>query len=79
MELAAIEKGGFEHFMLKEMMEIPETIENTMRGRLLPEEGSVKLGGLRDVLTDILAKKRIMITACGSASPPSRSSLWTRR
>ena len=48
-----ISKNGFAHFMLKEMMEIPETIENTLRGRLLPKEGDVKLGGLREVLPDL--------------------------
>ena len=48
--LDEIEKGGFEHFMLKEIFEQPQTIENTMRGRLVVDEGFSKLGGLN--LTD---------------------------
>lgn len=66
-DVEAIQKKGFEHFMLKEMMEIPETIENTLRGRLLRETGDVNLGGLRDVLPRLKETKRIIITACGSA------------
>ena len=44
--LDEIEKGGFDHFMLKEIFEQPQTIQNTMRGRLVVEEGFSKLGGL---------------------------------
>ena len=66
-DIESAQKKGYEHFMLKEMMEIPETIENTLRGRLIPREGTVQLGGLRDVLPQIQNAKRIMITACGSA------------
>ncbi len=71
-DVEAIQKKGFEHFMLKEMMEIPETIENTLRGRLLPDIGSVNLGGLRDTLPQLAKIKRIIITACGSASYAGR-------
>ncbi len=71
-DVEAAQKKGYEHFMLKEMMEIPEAIENTMRGRLLLKEGDVKLGGLRDVLLRLKSAKRIMITACGSASYAGR-------
>lgn len=60
-------KKGYEHFMLKEIMEIPEVLENTMRGRLLPETGEVNLGGLRDVLPRLKEARRIIITGCGSA------------
>ncbi len=65
-DVEAVQKKGFEHFMLKEMMEIPETIENTLRGRLL-ENGNVNLGGLRDILPRLKKTKRIIIAACGSA------------
>lgn len=71
-DVESAQKKGYEHFMLKEMMEIPETIENTLRGRLVPEEGDVRLGGLRDVLPKIRDAKRLMITACGSASYAAR-------
>ena len=71
-DVEAAQKKGYEHFMLKEMMEIPEAIENTLRGRLIPKEGDVKLGGLRDILPRLKQEKRIMITACGSASYAGR-------
>ncbi len=45
-DLDQIEKGGFDHFMLKEIFEQPQTVQNTMRGRLVVEEGLAKLGGL---------------------------------
>src|SRR3989344_2183527 len=63
----AAKKGGYEHFMLKEIMEIPEVIRNTLRGRLVEKEGTVKLGGLNDVLPRLKRVKRIIITGCGSA------------
>jgi len=66
-DLERIERGGFEHFMLKEIFEQPDTVRDAMRGRLLEEEGSAHLGGLRemaDVLDDV---KRIVITACGTS------------
>ncbi|KND47060.1 MAG: glutamine-fructose-6-phosphate transaminase (isomerizing) [Parcubacteria bacterium C7867-004] len=71
-DVEAAQKKGYEHFMLKEMMEIPEAIENTMRGRLLPGVGTVKLGGLESALPDLLSAKRIMLTGCGSASYAAR-------
>src|SRR6478609_4164912 len=66
-DLAKIEKGGHEHFMLKEIFEQPETIQNTMRGHLLEEEGTSRLDGLN--LTDEQLKQfdRIVITACGTS------------
>ncbi|MBY0110729.1 glutamine--fructose-6-phosphate transaminase (isomerizing) [Patescibacteria group bacterium] len=66
-DIESAQKKGYEHFMLKEMMEIPDAIENTLRGRLVPASGEVNLGGLRDVLPRIKNAKRIVITACGSA------------
>ncbi|MFQ5799768.1 MAG: glutamine--fructose-6-phosphate transaminase (isomerizing), partial [Bacteroidota bacterium] len=65
--LEQIEKGGFEHFMLKEIHEQPETIRNGMRGRILEREGRAKLGGLRDVVDKMRKARRIIITACGTS------------
>lgn len=62
-----IQKGGHPHFMLKEIMEEPEAIENTIRGRLIPDEGLAKLGGLTEVVEDLKKTKRIFIGACGTA------------
>lgn len=61
------QKGGYEHFMLKEIMEEPEVMENTLRGRLLPESGGVKLGGLESVAEQLAKIDRIIIVACGTA------------
>ena len=63
----AAQKKGFEHFMLKEIMEIPEVIENSLRGRLVQKEGNAVLGGLRDATTQLKNIRRIIITGCGSA------------
>lgn len=61
------QKGGYEHFMLKEIMEAPEVIENTLRGRLIPKKGLAKLGGLESVAKELEGIERIIIVACGSA------------
>ena len=66
-DLDQIERGGFDHFMLKEIFEQPATIENCMRGRLLPEEGTSKLGGLNMTDDELLAIDNIVITACGTS------------
>lgn len=66
-DLAQIEKGGFSHFMLKEIMEQPETLRNAMRGRVLSEEGNVKLSGLNDVKPLLENAQRIIIAACGTS------------
>ena len=66
-DLEAIERGGFEHFMLKEIFEQPETLRNTMRGRLLEEEGLVKLGGLNLTPEELRAFQSIVITGCGTS------------
>ncbi|CUS79108.1 glutamine--fructose-6-phosphate transaminase [Candidatus Kryptonium thompsonii] len=66
-ELEQIEKGGFPHFMLKEIFEQPESIMNSMRGRVLIEDGDAKLGGLSDVMDKILNAKRFIIAACGTS------------
>ncbi len=61
------EKGGFAHYMLKEIMEQPEVIRNSTRGRILLDEGDVKLGGLEDVRERLREIERIIIIACGTA------------
>jgi glucosamine--fructose-6-phosphate aminotransferase (isomerizing) len=66
-ELDAIEKGGFEHFMMKEIFEQPDSLRNVLRGRLLEEEGVARLGGLRIADQELKQIKRITITACGTS------------
>ncbi len=66
-DLDMIEKGGFAHFMLKEIFEQPTTIENTMRGRLVVEDGFSKLGGLNLTKEELLNIDNIVITACGTS------------
>ena len=66
-DLAQIERGGYAHFMLKEIFEQPATIENTMRGRLLDDEGTSKLGGLNLTDEELLGFTNIVITACGTS------------
>ncbi|MBI4093504.1 glutamine--fructose-6-phosphate transaminase (isomerizing), partial [Candidatus Kaiserbacteria bacterium] len=60
-------KGGHEHFMLKEILEGAEVIENTLRGRLIPGKGLAKLGGLESVAKKLAKIDRIIIVACGTA------------
>lgn len=62
-----VQKGGYDHFMMKEMMEAPEVVRNTLRGRLLVEDGLVKLGGLESVKERLRSIKRIIIVGCGTA------------
>ncbi len=66
-DIDQIEKSGYEHFMLKEIYEQPETIQDAFRGRLLVDQGNVKLGGLRPVLDKLRDAKRIIFTACGTS------------
>ena len=65
--LDEIEKGGFDHFMLKEIFEQPHTIQETMRGRLVVDEGFSKLGGLNLSKEELLAIDQVIITACGTS------------
>jgi glucosamine--fructose-6-phosphate aminotransferase (isomerizing) len=65
--LEEIELGGYAHFMLKEIMEQPEALENCMRGRLDLTEGRIVLGGLNNLARDLVRCKRIIICACGTA------------
>lgn len=66
-DLEAIEKGGHEHFMLKEIFEQPETLRNTLRGRLLEDEAGVKLGGLNLSDEELRAFDNVVISACGTS------------
>ncbi len=66
-DLEQIEKGGYEHFMLKEIHEQPNSLMNAMRGRLLVGEGNAKLGGLEPVMGRLLKAPRFIITACGTS------------
>ena len=65
--LNALEKEGFDHFMLKEIYEQPRSIRDSMRGRLHIEKGMVILGGIRDYEQKIMNAQRIIITACGTS------------
>ena len=66
-DLATIERGGYQHFMLKEICEQPESVRNTLRGRLLEEEGTARLQGLNLNDDDLARIDRIVITACGTS------------
>ncbi|MFA6973781.1 MAG: glutamine--fructose-6-phosphate transaminase (isomerizing) [Parcubacteria group bacterium] len=61
------EKGGFEHFMLKEIFEQPHAIADAIRGRLVAKEGMAKLGGLRDVADRLRSIEKIVIVSCGTS------------
>lgn len=67
MNLEQIEKGGYEHFMLKEIYEQPNVIKDTYRGRLLANKGIVKMAGIEDNLERFLNAERIIIVACGTS------------
>ena len=67
LSLEQIEKGGYEHFMLKEIFEQPRSIHDTMRGRLLVDEGIIKMAGIWDHLERINKAERIIIIACGTS------------
>lgn len=67
MSLEAIEKGGFEHFMLKEIYEQPKAIEDSLRGRMNAQQGWIKLGGLSEYINRIDNAKRFLVTACGTS------------
>lgn len=67
MELEAIEKGGFEHFMLKEIFEQPKSIGDCLRGRLDSKSGRLVLGGIREYANKLVNADRIIIVACGTS------------
>jgi glutamine---fructose-6-phosphate transaminase (isomerizing) len=66
-ELAAIEKGGYDHFMLKEIFEQPQTIFDSLRGRLDAKHGTLTMGGMREYAEILSNAKRIIIVACGTS------------
>ena len=67
MNLEQIEKGGYEHFMLKEIYEQPNVIKDTYRGRLLANKGIIQMAGIEDNLEKFLNAERIIIVACGTS------------
>lgn len=67
LDVKKLSKNGFDHFMLKEIFEQPETIENAMRGRLLTAEGTAKLDGLNMVISELRRINRIIFVACGTS------------
>jgi len=67
MNLEQIEKGGYEHFMLKEIFEQPKSVHDTMRGRLLVDEGIIKMAGIWDHIEKFKNANRIIIIACGTS------------
>lgn len=67
MSLEQIEKGGYEHFMLKEIFEQPKSVHDTMRGRLLVDEGVIKMAGIWDHVEKFKNANRIIIIACGTS------------
>jgi glucosamine--fructose-6-phosphate aminotransferase (isomerizing) len=67
LSLEQIEKGGYEHFMLKEIFEQPKSVHDTMRGRLLVDEGIIKMAGIFDHLERFNNAGRIIIIACGTS------------
>lgn len=67
MELAAIEKGGYEHFMLKEIFEQPQTIHDCLRGRLDAAAGTITMSGIQQHAEQILQAGRVIIIACGTS------------
>ena len=67
LSLEEIEKGGYDHFMLKEIYEQPKAIQDTFRGRLLSDQGLIKMAGVEQHLNTFLEAKRIIIAACGTS------------
>ncbi|MFH6985167.1 glutamine--fructose-6-phosphate transaminase (isomerizing) [Marinoscillum luteum] len=67
MELEAIEKGGYDHFMQKEVFEQPESIANCMRGRLVLEKGELVLGGINEYSQSLIHAKKITLLGCGTS------------
>jgi glutamine---fructose-6-phosphate transaminase (isomerizing) len=67
MELAKIEKGGYDHFMLKEIHEQPDTIYDCLRGRLHAAEGTISMAGVEDHMEALTSAQRMVIVACGTS------------
>lgn len=75
-DIESVQKQGFEHFMLKEIMEAPEVIANTIRGRLMVQKGRAKLGGLEAVLDQLAKIEQLTIVGCGSAYYAGQVGQW---
>jgi glucosamine--fructose-6-phosphate aminotransferase (isomerizing) len=67
LQLEMLEKGGYEHFMLKEIYEQPRSIRDCMRGRIYPKQGKVQLGGIKEYTEKLKNVDRIIIVACGTS------------
>ncbi len=67
MELETIEKGGYDHFMIKEIFEQPRSIADSMRGRLRADDAHLQLGGLNDYLDKLAQSDRVVIIGCGTS------------
>lgn len=67
LSLEEIEKGGFDHFMMKEIFEQPKAISDCLRGRIHPKDGTVTLGGIEAVMDKLVNANRIVIAACGTS------------
>jgi glucosamine--fructose-6-phosphate aminotransferase (isomerizing) len=67
LKLEMLEKGGYDHFMLKEIYEQPRSIRDCMRGRIYPEQGKVQLGGIKEYTEKLKNVDRIIIVACGTS------------
>jgi glucosamine--fructose-6-phosphate aminotransferase (isomerizing) len=67
LKLEALEKGGFDHFMLKEIFEQPRSVRDCMRGRIYPETGKIELGGIKEYAEKLKNIDRIIIVACGTS------------
>jgi glucosamine--fructose-6-phosphate aminotransferase (isomerizing) len=67
LKLEALEKGGYDHFMLKEIYEQPRSIRDCMRGRIYPQQGKVQLGGIKEYTEKLKNIERIIIVACGTS------------
>jgi glucosamine--fructose-6-phosphate aminotransferase (isomerizing) len=67
LKLEMLEKGGYDHFMLKEIYEQPRSIRDCMRGRIYPEKGKVQLGGIKEYTEKLKNVDRIIIVACGTS------------
>ena len=66
-EISTIEKGGYDHFMLKEIFEQPRSIHDTMRGRVDPKTGTVKMAGLKAIHDSLMDANRLILVGCGTS------------
>ncbi len=67
LDISEMEKQGYEHYMLKEIFEQPRSIQDTFRGRIIPDSGEIRLGGLLDVKDQLVHAKRMVVIACGTS------------